>query len=850
MRAETPWRRATAAWLTVLWWSSALAASADYLSPELLERVDALRAEVATTPTNPQNAEARAQVLWEWANAWATSGGYLPVNLTAMIRPGVTDSASAAAATDAFVRELGLLHDDGNAFGSLSADTGPFEARSWATFQQTWTVGSRPVGPGGGIVVTRHFMLDGGAYQTADPAGDNYVSIRSSDPTVAFSADSVPVAGMHGGFRGAAPSLVFRVTEGELNARDTVTVTYGDRSGGSRGLLMPTFSSDRMPYPLYVMFEPDGHQFSLPIQPIRVAGTAVAGVHGFAPSVLRPGEPFELSVRAEDRYYNRARGPLPGWQVLANDRPLAQIPPGDQAIVVLNDLAIAEPGVYQISIRSDDDVVTGVANPVLVSADAPRVYWGDTHGHSGFAEGIGTPERFMTWARDDARLDFVTHSEHDIWMDDHEWQVLKDIVEGYSENGRFVAYLGYEWTTRNLFGGHHNVLFRTAAGRQRVATQFYPTLSKLYQGLRRHHDSADVVVIPHAHQAGDYRQSDPELEPLVEIMSQHGTFEWFGRLYLAHGHQVGFTAASDNHLAQPGYTSPKGGSLSQRGGLGAVLATEKTRDAIFDAMKSLAAYATTGERMILDVRLNDAVMGQRIPFSATRHLRGRVIGTAPIETITVVKNDAEVWQRDLLDVGDTALGSAEALYLNFDSDSVPLNPGDNPRGWRPWTGTLSVSGATLSDASLTDVTSPSTQDLSRDGNRLRFRTSTRGDTSSLRLALTDITPGARIVVELDAGQEFGGGPPLFRQHASVPAARVELPLAELERGQLTRELPLESYRDTVTLRRRLANGERDVSFEYDDEGQVQGDYYYVRVKQVDDAEAWSSPIWVGGFPPR
>ena len=64
---------------------------------------------------------------------------------------------------------------------------------------------------------------------------------------------------------------------------------------------------------------------------------------------------------------------------------------------------------------------------------------------------------------------------------------------------------------------------------------------------------------------------------------------------------MGFIAASDNHLSQPGYTAPKGGSLAQRGGLGALLATERTTDALFDAMKNLDTYATTGERIILDV---------------------------------------------------------------------------------------------------------------------------------------------------------------------------------------------------------------------------------------------------------
>jgi len=357
-------------------------------------------------------------------------------------------------------------------------------------------------------------------------------------------------------------------------------------------------------------------------------------------------------------------------------------------------------------------------------------------------------------------------------------------------------------------------------------------------------------VIPHAHQAGDYRLSDPALEPLVEIMSQHGTFEWFGRMYLSHGHQVGFTAASDNHLSQPGYTSPKGGSLSQRGGLGAVFAAERSRDAIFDAMRGLAAYATSGERMLLDVKVNGVGMGQRIPFSETRVIEGRVIGTAPIETITVVRNDQTISHRNLLEAEATPLDTTETLLVSFHSDSMPLHPRDNPRGWRPWEGSLTVHGAALTDAELLDVASPSTRDLTLDGNVLRFRTSTRGDYSTIRLALADIGTDARLELNLAAGREFGGAPPIYRPHQPIPPERLTLLLADLAGGAWSRALPLEVYEDTVTVRRLVSEGERDVHFELEDRGTTQGDYYFVRVKQVDDAEAWSSPIWVGGHPPR
>lgn len=827
----------------------------DYMDPDLRERVESLKTGVALMPTTRTNLQERSAVLWDWANAYALAGGYLPVNLTTATRPELPDDVRVGdlSAFDGYVRELALHDERPDAVGPLSAHHGPFEARSYASFEQVHTVGTRAISAGGGIVVARHFNADYGRFQAHDPAAPNYVAIASSSADARFAADGLPLAGMHGGFRGAEPVLFFRLTTGSLEPDDTVTVTYGSREDGSPGQLMPSFSSDMMPFPIYLKYADDEHLYSLPIQPVRVTGTRLAGVHGFAPSVVRPGEEFNLTVRAQDIYYNRALPPYPGWQVFANDRMIGELAPAQDAITVLEGVSFDEAGVYRITIRSSDGRITGPANPVLVSADAQRVFWGDTHGHSGFAEGVGTPDRFMTWARDDARLDFVTHSEHDIWMDDAEWEVLRANISRYSEEGRFIAYLGYEWTTHYLYGGHHNVLFRTPEGRERIPTQFYPVLSELYAGLRADHDPRDVVVIPHAHNPGNYRLSDPQLQPLVEIMSQHGSFEWLGRMYLSHGHQVGFTAASDNHLSQPGYTAPKGGGLSQRGGLGAVLAPELSRDAIFDAMKSLSAYATTGDRIILDVSLNGTGMGKRAEFAERRQIRGRVIGTAPIESIVVVRNDEELWRRDYLTAEEGPFAAEEVFYVSFASESFPMHRGDAPRGWRPWKGRLQVDGAELVDVAPTDFVNADAEQLVRDPtnpNALEFSTATRGDSSSLRLTLKDIRPDATVRVSTVSGREFGSGPPTYRRPAMVPAAELELPLAELERGVLSRSVPFDVYQDTVTVRRHLTDGADDISFEVEDRGTVQGDYYFVRVKQVDDAIAWSSPIWVGGHPPR
>ena len=82
--------------------------------------------------------------------------------------------------------------------------------------------------------------------------------------------------------------------------------------------------------------------------------------------------------------------------------------------------------------------------------------------------------------------------------------------------------------------------------------------------------------------------------------------------------------------------------------------------------------------------------------------------------------------------------------------------------------------------------------------------------------------------------------------------RVRLRLADLVRGRLERALPVAGYPDDgLLLRRIVSEGVRDVKLRYtDDENPRYGDYYYVRVRQRNDALAWSSPIWVGSYPSR
>ena len=79
------------------------------------------------------------------------------------------------------------------------------------------------------------------------------------------------------------------------------------------------------------------------------------------------------------------------------------------------------------------------------------------------------------------------------------------------------------------------------------------------------------------------------------------------------------------------------------------------------------------------------------------------------------------------------------------------------------------------------------------------------------------------------------------------AESISMPLRSKDGQQTVKHIDVGDYVDHVRIRRVITEGERDISFELQDEGTKQGDYYYVRAVLTNDAVAWSSPIWVGGY---
>ena len=197
------------------------------------------------------------------------------------------------------------------------------------------------------------------------------------------------------------------------------------------------------------------------------------------------------------------------------------------------------------------------------------------------------------------------------------------------------------------------------------------------------------------------------------------------------------------------------------------------------------------------------------------------------------------------------LGASATVQIMFFSSSEVFSEYTYPRGQRDWRGTIEVRGARLAGVDHPWFFGPRTYTLERDPrdpNRLHLDTDTRGRGKAPLLHLEGASADTEIVVGLEAGRENpyrGTGDD--RGPQPLPAAEISFRLGDLLEGPRTHELRVVRHDDYVSAQLVPDRASLDQEFSYVDQGDLRsGDYYYVRVRQVDGSVAWSSPFWADG----
>ncbi len=318
----------------------------------------------------------------------------------------------------------------------------------------------------------------------------------------------------------------------------------------------------------------------------------------------------------------------------------------------------------------------GPARP-LANAEAPirypaetvddsrayEFYFGDIHGHSYMSDGMGDVEEHFLRTRDLHGDDFFALTDHDNFvgqrMLNSEYEEHRRAVEHFHQPGRFVTLCAQEWTTARSHSpnGYGHLIFYGAPNDHPMMDHLderWDTQAKVTAIAKQH----GLIAGPHHVGWTGYRweETDAEVVKFVEMCSVHGVFEHEGNEPIPHrgnargcfvqdglarGMKFGFVGGSDQHgLIWHHRVSWK--RHAYRAGLTGILAPELTRDAVMDAFSNRRTFATTGVKMRMGFKINDALMGSEITSDGPPRLHVDLIAPTDIRWIEIVRSNETI----------------------------------------------------------------------------------------------------------------------------------------------------------------------------------------------------------------
>ena len=677
-------------------------------------------------------------------------------------------------------------------------------AGSFATITFTYTAG-HPLDDSAYVKVVFRFASDFGAPQFDDPAAPNYCTVSTTGD-----CRIEPRWDPQGHTRPWGRALYLKVRGGFLDRDERITVVFGDTSGGSPGWQMQTFCEETFEFKTLVDPIATYRFKELPASPqLQIVPGPPERAVCIAPSQIVAGRAFDYYVKLEDRWGNPTA------------RPLKLRHPG-----------FSEAGVQTITAADAKTGLTAKSNPihVLPAAKALNHYWTDFHGQSEETIGSNTIEAYFGFARDFALLDIAAHQGNDFQITDEFWGKINQVTAAFYKPGDFVTFPGYEWSANTPLGGDRNLFYAAEGGRiihsstdlipEKPSYHIAPTATELFEDLREEEDPTPFVFAHVGGRYADISTHDPAIELAVEVHSAWGTFEWLVEDALRRGYRIGICANSDGHKGRPGASYPGAKKFGSYGGLTCVLAPELDRPSLVDALFARHFYATSGNRCLVDVRLETAdgqtaMMGDVIRSKAdTAHLHVWVAGSAPVESVEV-RNGLEVIET-LRSYGEDELGRRIKIIWS----------GAEVRGRDrlvAWDGGLQVQGNAIVDAVPINFWNPNRPLIRTGRDRLFWESITTGGIAGVILTLEKPDAGVIKIETLQRSieQEIGN---------------VGLEPEAWDCGGLRKRLEIYRLPDRLTY---------DVfSFDLALTRLYPGDNpIYIRVMQEDGHMAWTSPIY-------
>ena len=333
--------------------------------------------------------------------------------------------------------------------------------------------------------------------------------------------------------------------------------------------------------------------------------------------------------------------------------------------------------------------VAGLRNYTINSGgNRYKIYRGDMHRHTDISldgSGDGSLHDSFRYMIDAAAMDFYLVTDHKGTNDtEYSWWRTEKAEDMFNVGGKFVTLFGYE-RSLSYPNGHRNIIYAERGNKPIPITQAERDSSTgpfLYDALRKQNGIATSHT-SHTTMGTDWRDNDPELEPIVEIFqgartsAEHegaplassaarsdlwaGNYRPKGFVWLAweKGYKLGVQASSDHASTHTSYAM--------------VLAEDYTREGLVNAMRKRHTYASTSN-IILDFRMqagdNEGIQGDEMAAtSEIPTVKAVIRGSNDIKEVAVVRNNKYVHTRE--GKGEhTREGKGERMEFEFREGSL------------------------------------------------------------------------------------------------------------------------------------------------------------------------------------
>ena len=724
--------------------------------------------------------------------------------------------------------------------------TDPVLAGELGTWRLTVEAVSEGLPAGTVLRVTTDSDTDWGVPQFDDPGAAEYMTFEVPD--------GVSVLARTDGLRGVRATLA----GAGLEPGERIVLVYGDTAGGGPGSRAQTFREPRRYFHLQVDRGGDGEWDDVADRPeLAVVGGDPVRLVVIAPSEVTPGEPFAVLVKAEDRWGNASniyRGTVVlDSEGIAVDEPEVTFTDADRGVCRVEPATALMPGVHTLMAVDESAGLRGESNPVCVAEHIGehRLAWADPHG--GQVVDRDKIADFFAHARDVAGIQFAGYQRNADVASSEDYAVQQDVERAFHQPGRFIAIPGYEWSGRTWQGGHHNIYFRRHGRpiRRNAPAETPESVDQATELVHirevyEHYRGQDVIITPHVGgEHSDLDDHDPTLEPAVEIVSSHGAFEWMRRDALARGYRLGFLGGSDSYTGRPGDDRP-GHQVRRysKAGLTGIYCCGVTLEDFFEAMRARRVFATTGERIVVRVDADGHLMGSEYSTGELPEISVAVVGTAPLESVELLR-------------GEECLGTWDEAPAETPGRIRLLWQGSSRQtsySGVVWDGRLSVTGGRITAAETLRFDSPRSHIVDRDEHSLSWHAWGCGYRMGIVLDIDgddqtriDVSVATQVLTGPAYG-DFGSTPP--RRISLAPAERGTVSARLRDLGESPRTLDLGVLDRSLTLGLAPGNGPRETTFSVRDEHPLPGiNPYWVRVVQVDQEMAWTSPVFVDWVEP-